>query len=80
MATLRKVITPILMLPILNLSASAQQIVENPAKPLNPNAGRVITLSEVLRITDEGTDQYYFEYPERLHIAPDGSIFVLDRD
>jgi hypothetical protein len=57
-----------------------QQIIENPEKLLAKNAGRAVTLKEVLKITDEGTDQYYFKSPSLLHIAPDSSIYVLDRD
>jgi len=57
-----------------------QQVIENPEKPLAKNAGRAVTLKEVMKITDEGTDQYYFKSPSLLHIAPDSSIYVLDRD
>jgi hypothetical protein len=63
-----------------HLATSAQRIIDNPATLHSKNAGRVVSLTEVLTITDLGQDQYYFEYPLRLHIAPDGSVFVLDRD
>ena len=53
----------------------AQTIIENPEKPLNKNAGRVIRLKEVMRITDEeGT--FYFSGPWDIKAAKDGSIFV----
>lgn len=55
----------------------AQEIIENPEKPLSKKAGRIVDLKEVLSIHDEG-DTYYFKYPSNLKIAPDGSIFVLD--
>jgi hypothetical protein len=80
MARLRRYLASVLLLSVFNLPIAVQQTVDNPAKPLNPNAGRVVALRESIRITDEGTDQYYFEYPQRLHIAPNGSIFVLDRE
>ncbi len=54
-----------------------QAIIENPENPLNKNAGRVIQLKEVMRITDEGID-YYFKEPRDIKIAEDGSIFILD--
>jgi outer membrane protein assembly factor BamB len=54
-----------------------QEIVENPEKPPAKNAGRVLELKEVWRITDE-SGQFYFKYPYQLQIAGDGSIFLVD--
>ena len=56
----------------------AQTIIENPENPLNKNAGRVIQLKEVMRITD-AVANFYFRLPREIGIAQDGSIFVLDR-
>lgn len=53
------------------------QIVENPAKPTAKNAGRVLNLTEVWKITDKG-GEFYFQSPRRLQIAFDGTIFVAD--
>lgn len=61
----------------LALASQDQEIIENPEEPLNKNAGRVIQLKEVMRITDEGTN-YYFKEPRNIKIAEDGSIFILD--
>jgi hypothetical protein len=58
--------------------ALAQTIVENPAKPKAPTAGRVVVPEEVLSISDEGTSDYYFKWPRGLKTAPDGSLFLLD--
>jgi hypothetical protein len=58
--------------------ALAQTIVENPAKPKRANAGRVVVPEEVLAISDEGTNDYYFKWPRGLNTAPDGSLFLLD--
>jgi len=52
-----------------------QSIIENPEKPLNENAGRVIQLKEVIRITDE-EGKFYFIGPWDIKVAKDGSIFV----
>ena len=41
--------------------AVAQTIIENPAKPDNPQAGRTVTLQEVMRIEDTGKD-FYIKY------------------
>ncbi len=56
-----------------------QQIIENPEKPLAKNAGRVLELKEVWRITDAG-GEFYFRYPNRLNLAADGSLYLADRD
>ena len=53
----------------------AQTIIENPGKPLSKNAGRVIQLKEVMRITDE-EGKFYFSGPWDIKVAKDGSIFV----
>jgi len=55
------------------------QLVKNPEKSLSKNAGRVLKLKEVLRITDESGD-YYFKYPEDLKVAHDGRIFFRDEE
>jgi len=56
------------------------QVVENPARPLAKDAGRVIAPQEVLAISDEGRSDYYFKYPQQLATAPDGSLFVIDEN
>lgn len=61
------------------LSPAAQDIFENPAKPLNPDAGRVIRLKEVARITDE-SGKYYFKGPWDIKVGGDGSIYILEPD
>jgi hypothetical protein len=55
------------------------QIIENPAKPIAKNAGRVLGLSEVWRITDDRGD-FYFRRPHDLQVAADGSIFIAERE
>ncbi|NIM16102.1 MAG: 6-bladed beta-propeller [Candidatus Aminicenantes bacterium] len=54
---------------------------ENTAVPLNKDAGRIVQLKEIMRFSDdpENPTAYFFKYPRRLKIAPDGSIFVADR-
>jgi len=56
---------------------SAQDIIENPAKPAAANAGRVLKLQEIWRVTD-AAGTFFFKYPNRLRIAPNGSIFLQD--
>lgn len=61
------------------LRAEEIPMTENPAVPAAKNAGRTITLKEVLRITDE-QGGYFFKYPARIKIAPDQSIFLVDKN
>jgi hypothetical protein len=55
----------------------AQMIIENTAAPLAKDAGRVLKLQEVWRVTDESGD-FFFKAPRHLNIAPDGTIFIVD--
>ena len=55
----------------------AQNIIENPAKPLAKDGGRVLKLTEVWRITDDA-GEFFFKYPQDLRIADDGSIFLRE--
>jgi hypothetical protein len=69
----------LVLLAFMVFSVNAQEIIENPKKPLSKNAGRIVELKEVWRIDDIGAD-YYFKYPRNLKIAPDGSFFYADQD
>jgi hypothetical protein len=53
------------------------QIIENPAKPIANNAGRIVTLKEELRIEDTGAG-YFFKNPSSIRVSPQGDIFFRD--
>jgi hypothetical protein len=53
------------------------QIIENPAKPIAKNAGRIVTLREELRIEDTGAG-YFFKNPSSIRVSPRGDIFFRD--
>ena len=55
------------------------QVVENPAKAAAKNAGRILQLTEVWKIADDGGG-FFFKHPNSLQVADDGSIFVADAD
>lgn len=57
----------------------AQTRVDNPARALAKNAGRVVDLKEVLRIWDDG-DTAVFKIPRELALGPDGSLYFIDYD
>ena len=65
---------------ILPVAAAWAQVIENPAKPKARDAGRIVTAQEVLAITDDGTDDYYFKWPRGLNTALDGSLALLDEN
>jgi hypothetical protein len=73
----RVVIAVLLSISIWPLPASGQTIIENPEKPPAKNAGRVLKLQEIWRITDEGR-QFYFKYPGELRMSSDGHILLAD--
>lgn len=59
--------------------AAAQEMIRNPRKPVNPNAGRILKAEKIWQVGDQ-PGSYYFRYPHRLRVAPDGSIFIADQE
>ncbi len=57
----------------------AQEIIENPEKPLSKKAGRVLQLVEELRITDEG-GEFFFKSPLEVKVDEDGFVYVREKD
>lgn len=56
---------------------AAQQIIENPKNPASQNAGRVLPLKEVARITDE-KGKFFFVQPFNVLTGRDGSVYVQE--
>ena len=84
MRVMRRVLGTLIGLLAIVLSATprlpSQAVIENPAKPKAANAGRVVTPTEVLAISDEGTSEFYFYWPRDPRTAPDGSLLLSDKD
>lgn len=76
---MKKIVLLLLFFFIFTSVIYTQEVIENPEKPTNPNAGRILNIQEVLRITDEG-GEFYFVGPRYIKVAPDGSIFLYDRE
>ena len=76
---MKRMPTFLILLMFLISSAFSQEIIENTKNPLNPNAGRVLKIEEVFRISD-GSGEFYFKYPKNLKISPDGTIFISDEN
>ncbi|MDH5705971.1 MAG: hypothetical protein OEZ45_08125 [Candidatus Aminicenantes bacterium] len=64
---------------LLSSIAIAQEFIENPEKPLSKNAGRVLQLEEVFRITDESSD-FYFNAPHSLVVDTHHNFYVIDEN
>lgn len=62
---------------IFNSIIYAQEVIENPEKPLSKNAGRTLTLIEKLRITDQ-PEAFYFSSVGDIKITQDGHIYIAD--
>lgn len=65
------------LLAFVIINTQAQELIENPERPLNSKAGRVLKVEEILRITDE-SGEFYFSYPNTIKVAYDDSIFIND--
>jgi len=62
---------------IFNSIIHAQEVIENPEKPLSKNAERTLKLIEKLRITDQ-PDFFYLRSPSDLKMTEDGHIYIAD--
>jgi hypothetical protein len=71
---------PLILASVLFVCAAiGQEAVTLPAKPSNPQAGRVLELREVLRISDSG-GEFFFKSPRQIQPGPDGGFLVVDED
>lgn len=62
---------------VLMISITLMVTLMSAGETVKKNAGRTITLKEVIRITDEEGD-FYLKYPSKFKIAPDDSLFFID--
>lgn len=76
---MKKIVLKLLFLLIITFVIYAQEMIKNLKNPANLNAGRVLNIQEVLRINDEG-GEFYFIGPRYIKVAPDGTIFIYDRE
>ena len=76
---MRNLIIILLLLLVLLFFSFPQEIIENPEKPENPKAGRILKLEEVLRIT-ETEGEFFFKRPSLIQIADNGNIFLVDAE
>jgi hypothetical protein len=74
---MRRAIRAGLFILVFSFSLFGQKVIENPEKPLNKNAGRILKIKEALRITD-ADDRFYFKGPYRLKVAADSTILFID--
>jgi hypothetical protein len=67
---------------ILTMGVTAVDVVDNPGHPVpDPKMkkiGRTIKMTEVFRISDKDGD-FFLKNPGNIRVAPDGSVFLMDR-
>jgi len=64
---------------IMAASGSSQELVRNPGKPLNPQAGRILKLEPVFEISD-ASGEFFFKYPNKFDMDDRGYLYILDED
>jgi len=62
---------------LLTASLTAQTVIENPKKPPTNNAGRILQLEELMRITDKSGD-FFFKRPHSLSLDKNSCIYFAD--
>ena len=72
----RQAVIGVLSALILASKATAQ-IIENPKPPPSPNAGRVVTLRELSRTTEQ-KGKFFFVEPHEVITGEDGSVYVVE--
>jgi hypothetical protein len=75
------VLLQLLMILFVHSYGSQEKIksVENPKNVSSQNAGRIVSLDEIMRIDDKN-EGYFFQYPHKMRVASDGSLFVVDKE
>jgi hypothetical protein len=58
---------------------SAQELVRNPGRPLNPDGGRTLRLEPIYTIRGD-TGEFFFKFPYRFDLDASGCLYVLDKD
>lgn len=74
---MKKMIVLLPSLMVLAFFLPSQEIIQNPEKPLSSNAGRILEVEQMFRITDEN-GEFFFKWASGLQIADDSSIFLTD--
>jgi hypothetical protein len=69
----------ILLALIMAGSGFSQELVRNPAKPQNPQAGRILKLEPVFEISD-ASGEFFFKYPQKFDMDDRGFLYILDED
>jgi hypothetical protein len=57
---------------------SAQDVLQNPKRPQNPDAGCILRLERTLTITDKG-GEFYFTAPRDLKVDSEGCIYTASK-
>jgi len=69
----------ILLALIMVTSGFSQELIRNPAKPLNPQAGRILKLEPVFEISD-ASGEFFFKQPLKYEMDDRGFLYILDEE
>jgi len=69
----------ILLALVLAASGFSQELIRNPAKPLNPQAGRILKLEPVFEISD-ASGEFFFKYPYKFDLDNRGFLYISDEN
>ena len=64
---------------IMAASGFSQELIRNSAKPLNPQAGRILKLEPVFEISD-ASGEFFFKYPYKFDFDDRGFLYIRDEN
>jgi hypothetical protein len=76
---MKKYMLLLLSFLLINGQLLAQESIENPAIPLNRNAGRTLELETEYEIRDD-SGEFYFRWPTKFCLDSQGCLYILDED
>jgi len=69
----------VLLILIIVVFGSSQELIRNSNKPLNPQAGRTLKLEPVFEISD-ASGEFFFKHPYKFDMDDLGYLYILDED
>ena len=78
-ARLMQIVLLLFILLFVHSQSPAQDIIQNPEEPLNPDAGRVLELEKVYEIRDD-SGEFYFRWAQKFSLDSQDCLYILDED
>ena len=64
---------------IIAVAGFSQELIRNSNKPLNPQAGRILKLEPVFKISD-ASGEFFFKHPNKFDMDDRGNLYIRDED